>query len=170
MTGSTLTPEPLTAAAFAPFGSVLEENQGERLEINEARFDRFARLATIDIRGQNSFVNTSIMRCRVASRLPLPIDTLERHPLGSQAFMPLQAEPFYVVVAEASDTLDPSTLRAFVSNGQQGINYACGVWHLPLIATSIGQRFFVVDCGNDENCDLAMLPAPVTLLAAEETA
>ncbi|MEM8981926.1 MAG: ureidoglycolate lyase [Pseudomonadota bacterium] len=166
MSAIVLTPEPLTASEFAPFGSVLEEDRTEPLEINDARFDRFSNLAEIEIRGKDSFVNTSIMRCRTATELPLTIDTLERHPLGSQAFMPLQTEPLYIVVAPPGATPEGQRARAFVSNGRQGINYACGVWHLPLIATSVGQRFFVVDCGNDANCDVARV-TPLILRKAE---
>ncbi|MEO1036593.1 MAG: ureidoglycolate lyase [Pseudomonadota bacterium] len=158
-----LHPVPLTADAFAPFGSILEDGAGEQVEINEARFDRFVNLAHVDIRGQDSFVNVSIMRCRVASTLPLQIRLLERHPLGSQAFMPLQAEPFFAVVAPPGDAPDVQAAKAFVSNGRQGINLACGVWHMPLIATTVGQRFLVVDCGNDTNCDEYDLARPIEL-------
>ena len=153
MTTTRLQPEALTADAFRPFGDVLEDGAGEPVAINDARFDRFARLCNVDVRGADSFVNVSIMRCRVASALPLRVPLLERHPLGSQAFMPLQTDPFYVVVAPPTAHPDVSQARAFISNGRQGINLARGVWHMPLIATSAGQRFFVVDCGNDSNCD-----------------
>ena len=148
-----LMPQPLTAAAFAPFGNVLEAGRGETSAINDARFERFGQLCDVDIRGTDSFVNVSIMRCRVASSLPLNVACLERHPLGSQAFMPLQADPFFVVVAPPASMPDAAAARAFVTNGEQGINLACGVWHMPLIATTRGQRFFVVDCGNDHNLD-----------------
>ena len=117
-----VTPEPLTAAAFAPFGSVLEDAAGESVAINAARFDRFAKLCHVDIGGAGSFVNVSIMRCRVASELPLAVPLLERHPLGSQAFMPLQSEPFFVLVAPPGDAPDLAAAKAFVSNGRQGVN------------------------------------------------
>ncbi len=167
MTAAHLVPERLTRESFRAFGNVIEDGAGDNIQINDARFDRFMNLADVDIRGEDSYINISIMRCRIASELPLAITLLERHPLGSQAFMPLQAEPFFVVVAAPGDKPDAASLRAFVSNGHQGINLHCGVWHMPLIGMQVGQRFLVVDCGNADNCDEHRIRPPAMLHSPE---
>ena len=75
----------------------------------------------------------------------MAINMMERHPLGSQAFMPLTDTPFLVVVAEAGPEPELAGLRAFVSNGKQGVNYSTGVWHHPLLILALEQNFLVVD-------------------------
>ena len=83
---------------------------------------------------------------------------MERHPLGSQAFVPLSDAPYLIVVAPAGD-LDPAKLRAFSTRGWQGVNYARGVWHHPLLALERVSDFLVVDRGGEgPNCDEAALP------------
>jgi ureidoglycolate lyase len=98
--------------------------------------------------------------------LPYRFDLVERHPLGSQAFIPLSHFRFFVVVALAAESVEPEDLCAFVTNGSQGVNYHRGVWHMPMIALEGGQEFLIVDCGVDgENCDEHYFSDPVTLLA-----
>jgi ureidoglycolate lyase len=78
---------------------------------------------------------------------------MERHPLSSQAFIPLSSTPFLVVVAPAGE-LDLGTLKAFRSNGRQGINYRRGTWHHPLLALERISEFLIVDRGGaGANCD-----------------
>jgi ureidoglycolate lyase len=89
---------------------------------------------------------------------------VERHPLGSQAFIPLQRFVFIVVVGPAGEAIEAQDLRAFVSNGRQGINYHRGVWHMPLIALEAGHEFLVIDrIGEGANCDQVFLSDTVTL-------
>ena len=72
---------------------------------------------------------------------------------GITAFIPLSRLPLWVV-APPGETVEPRQLRAFVSNGRQGINYRRGVWHLPLIALEVGQEFLIIDRGGPgQNCD-----------------
>lgn len=78
---------------------------------------------------------------------------MERHPLGSQAFIPLDDRPYLVVVAPAGD-LDESKIRAFVTRGWQGVNYAKGVWHHPLLALGKVSDYIVVDRGGGEGHNL----------------
>ena len=87
----------------------------------------------------------SVTRCRTPTSLPLRVDMVERHPLGSQAFVPLTPCRMVVVVAPPGESVSPEELRAFVSNGRQGINYHRGTWHMPLIAFEAGQEFLIVD-------------------------
>jgi ureidoglycolate lyase len=79
---------------------------------------------------------------------------LERHPLSSQLFMPLSAAPFLVVVAPPGENVDRTSVRAFVTNGAQGVNYRRGTWHHPVIALANPSEFLVVDrVGPGANCD-----------------
>lgn len=158
----TLRPQPLTREAFAPFGDVIAPDAARHVRINDARFDRWVDLADVDC-GER--VKIDIMRCAVPSTLPFEIRMLERHPHGSQAFVPLTGEPFTVVVGPAGEVPDPTALRAFESDGSEGINMRPGTWHLPLIGFREGQAFLVIDRDDPENCDEVTLAEPVLLEA-----
>jgi ureidoglycolate lyase len=159
-----LRPEPLTSERFAPFGDVIEASLDKSNAMNEARFERFDDLCDIDLGGGD--VAISVARCRTPTSLPLRVDMVERHPLGSQAFVPLTPSRMVVVVAPPGESVDASDLRAFVTNGRQGINYHRGTWHMPQIAFDAGQEFLVVDRGGKEsNCEQHMLDAVVMLEA-----
>lgn len=159
----TLVPQPLTRERFAPYGDVIEAADAERAAMNAARFERFDDLCRVDA-GRGGRVAVSIARCRVATSLPYRIDMVERHPLGSQAFVPLSAARMVVVVAPPEEGVDARDLRAFVSNGRQGINYRPGTWHMPLIAFAAGQEFLVIDrAAGEPNCDQHVLDEPVLI-------
>jgi len=128
--------EPLSAAAFAPFGDVIEARPETAVEINAGYTTRFHALATAET---DDKVIMSIFQGRPR---PLEAAMLERHPLGSQAFVPLGGQPWLVVVAEQAD---PTALRAFLCRGDQGVNYRAGVWHHPLLVLGDAQDFLVVD-------------------------
>jgi len=69
-----------------------------------------------------------------------------------------------IVVAPPEESVDARALRAFVSNGRQGINYHRGTWHMPLIAFEAGQEYLIIDRGGKEpNCDMHNLDEPVFL-------
>jgi ureidoglycolate lyase len=167
MSNPTFTPLPLTPERFAPFGDVVSASPATRQAMNEARLERFNDLArlNIDMHG-DGHTAISIARCRMPTRLPYTFDMIELHPLGSQMFVPLNGQRFVVVVAPAGESADVEDLRAFVTNGHQGINYHRGVWHMPLIALEAGQEFLIVDrAGEGVNCEELVLPERVTLLA-----
>ncbi len=159
-----LIPQPLTADAFAAFGDVIEARKTDAAaDMNSARFTRFDALATSN---HETSANTiiSIAQCRQPSSLPYEVTLMERHPYSSQAFIPLDSFEFIVVVAPAGDRVDESRICAFITNGQQGINYHRGVWHMPLIAFAEGQRFLVVDADETRpNCDEHNLSTPQRL-------
>lgn len=148
--------EPLTAEAFAPFGDVIEASDNVRhFPINNGSTERYHDLARVDVSSNGGHAMLSIFRARPC-RLPMQLLLLERHPLGSQAFMPLSPLPYLVVVAEAAPVPDLARLRCFRAAPGQGVNYARGTWHHPLLALQAGSDFLVVDRGgaaSDANCD-----------------
>jgi ureidoglycolate lyase len=151
----------LSADAFKPFGEVIEiDGRGSRW-INDNTCRRFDELAHIDVAEGGGRPVLSVFEANPRS-LPLPIRTLERHPLSSQAFYPLEARPFLVVVAEDGASALAGHLRAYVSSGRQGVNYRRNTWHHPLIALGEISRFLVVDRGGSgENCEELALDAVV---------
>ena len=159
-----LRPQPLTRERFLPFGDVIEAQATRREAMNAARFERFDDLCDVEA-GADGRVRVSVARCRIATRLPYRFDVVERHPLGSQAFVPLAPARFVVVVAPPAESVEPSDLQAFVTNGRQGVNYLRGTWHMPLIAFEAGQEFLVIDrAGDKPNCDEHVLDESVLLL------
>lgn len=166
MTEFSLKAEPLSANAFAPYGDVIETSPSRMEAMNEARFERFDDLAKINIDPSNDgHVAISIAVAKVPVELPYRFDLIERHPLGSQAFIPLNEFTFSVVVAPIGDSVDTRELRAFTTNGRQGINYHRGIWHMPLISTEAGQEFLIVDrAPGVDNIQLLTLDQAVTLI------
>jgi len=160
----TLVPKPLTSERFAPFGDVIESVVDRTAAMNAERFERFDDLCRLDM-SDDGRVAVSIARCRVATALPYRLDMVERHPLGSQAFVPLGPSRMIVVVAPPEESVEASDLCAFVTNGRQGINYHRGTWHMPLIAFASGQEFLIIDRAADQpNCDMHSLDEPVMLV------
>ena len=134
--------EPLTKAAFAPFGDVLERDGAELRIINGGTTDRLHALAPVDAAADGGWPIVSIFRGR-RRPFPLHVAMMERHPLGSQAFVPLQPLPWLVVVAGGVDA--PVGFRVFGARGDQGVSYRRGTWHHPLLILHPAQDFLVVD-------------------------
>ena len=153
MTESRLPIALLTRAAFAPFGDVIESVGRGHYPINAGTAQRYHDLAEVDVIAGGGRPLISLLKAKPVA-LPLLLRLMERHPLSSQAFIPLSAVPFLVVVAPASRTLDLARLKAFRSNGRQGINYRRGTWHHPLLALDSVSDFLIVDRGGEgDNCD-----------------
>ena len=154
--------EPLTRDAFAPFGDVIELDGARQIPINLGTTMRYHDLAHIDVAEGGGRPLINVFRGEPRA-LPFEVTMLERHPLGSQAFVPLTDEPYLIVVAPKGELL-PASMRAFVSRGWQGVNYAKGVWHHPLIALDRISDFVVIDRGGEgHNCDEQTLPESVWL-------
>ena len=148
-----LEPMPLTAVAFSPYGDVIETTGNTPRSINQGTTQRYDDLARIDV-GQDEGRPLLSVFVTQPQPLPLRITMIERHPLGSQAFVPLDEADFLVVVAAPGDAPKPGDLRAFLARKGQGVNYAPGVWHHPVIALGHETRFLVIDRGGDDaNCD-----------------
>jgi len=157
-----LVPESLHRDSFAAYGDVIESASPAAAAMNAERFERFDDLCRVE--AHDGHVSVSIARCRSVTTLPYRFDMIERHPHGSQAFVPLTPCRMLVVVALPGESVAPGDLRAFVSNGRQGINYHRGTWHMPLIAFAEGQEFLVIDRnGKTPNCDFIYFDEPITL-------
>jgi ureidoglycolate lyase len=141
---------PLTRAAFAPFGEVLDaEGWENHYPINAGKCERYHALAEADATGPNARVIVSVFKATPYA-FPLKLTMVERHPLGSQAFMPLSPRPFLVVVAQ-DDGGRPAEPHAFVTRPGQGVNYPRGRWHGVLTPIGEPQDFLVVDRAGDGN-------------------
>ena len=153
-----LTPEPLTAAAFAPFGEVIEASDAAvKLEINLGHAIRYDRLAEIDVADEGGVGAISLFRAKPLAEPVLK--TFERHPLGSQSFVPLGGGPYLVAVAPAGE-FDAAKVRLFRADGDQGVHYRKGVWHHFLLVLEASD-FLVVDrAGAGDNCEEIELALP----------
>ena len=141
--------EPLTAEAFAPFGDVIALRDRPDRIINAGLCGRHHDLARPDVEGP---VGISLFDAEPRT-LPYRLDMVERHPLGSQTFLPMHAHPFLVVVAP-DEGGRPGTPLAFVTDGQEGVSYARGTWHGVLTPLGEGRLFAVVDLvGEGENLE-----------------
>jgi ureidoglycolate lyase len=144
--------QPLTQAVFAPFGDVVEFEGRDFFHINNGMADRYHALADVELGDASSRAIISLVASRLFD-MPRRVDHLEYHPLGSQAFLPLDASPFIVVVCPAAAQPDLRQMRAFVTNGKQGINYHLGTWHHVLLTPYAAMRFICVDrAGPGHNC------------------
>ncbi|MBB5703441.1 ureidoglycolate lyase [Ochrobactrum daejeonense] len=144
--------ERLTKEAFAPFGDVIEVEGAELRLINNGTTERFHDLARVEAAGTEARVLINIFRGQ-SFEAPIDIVMMERHPFGSQAFIPLNGRPFLVVVAEDVDDR-PVRPRVFLARGDQGVNYLRNVWHHPLLALERKSDFLVVDReGREDNLE-----------------
>jgi ureidoglycolate lyase len=151
----------MTKAAFAPFGEVVETDGAMPVEINQGFATRFNHLASIDVTSGGSAVNICLFNARPRPQ-PIDIKVMERHPLGSQLFFPLQDRPWLVLVC--ADPQDIISYRAFTAGGRQGVNYARNVWHHPLLVLGEAERFLIVDRAGGGNLEEVWLDAPCQLM------
>ena len=136
-----ITIEPLTREAFAPFGDIIEAGEKPTMMINQGKCGRHHDLAKLDFT-EDGRAAISVFECHSYS-LPLTLEMVERHPLGSQAFLPLNEKPFLVIVAE-DDNGKPINLKAFETKSGQGVNYHRGTWHGVLTPLAGGTQYFAV--------------------------
>lgn len=146
-----LVAEPLTREAFAPFGDVIDTDGAESFPINQGRTERFHALSRVELSGATDRGILSIFRGQPLT--PLEIALMERHPLGSQSFIPMNNVDFLAVVAPPGD-FDEAAVRVFLVKGHQGVTYHAGTWHAPLLPLTADADYLVVDRqGLGQNCD-----------------
>ncbi|MBG1233077.1 ureidoglycolate lyase [Aestuariivirga litoralis] len=145
--------EKLTRKGFAAFGDVIELAGAKHYGINQGFAERYDDLCNVDVI-EGGAVKVSLFDVKPRPH-PICIDLMERHPLGSQAFYPLQDEDWLVLVCGAPK--DENSYRCFRATGKQGINYARNTWHFPLLVFA-PSRFIIVDRkGPGNNLEEVML-------------
>ncbi len=152
MKGRRIVLQPLSQAAFSAFGDVLEAAGEPDRIINAGLCGRFHDLADLDFAGKGARAGISLFRSR-ARALPYTLDMMERHPLGSQAFLPMSSDPFMVIVAP-DDAGKPGKPAAFLTTPGQGVNYHRNTWHGVLTPLVDNALFAVVDrIGEGDNLE-----------------
>ena len=152
--------QPLTAERFAPFGDVLDCAGEPDKMINQGLCGRYHDRATLDF--GNGRAGISMFRAETRA-LPYILDMVERHPEGSQAFIPLGAEPFLVIVAPDQDGT-PGTPLAFRTAAGQGINLHRNTWHGVLTPLAGNGIFAVIDrIGTGDNLQEHWFDTPYTV-------
>ena len=136
-------PKPITKENFSKFGDMITTENIKPLEINNGYAKRFDEIAKIDTSSQNGETTISIFSALKRS-FPMKIDMMEKHPLGSQAFIPMKETTFLTLVAPEGERPDLEKIESFIVPKGIGVNYKTGIWHFPLISTE-DMDFLVVD-------------------------
>ena len=136
-------PKKITKENFSLFGDIISTRDAKPIDINAGYAKRFDDLANINTYKDNGKTIVSIFSAKKRN-FPMKIDMMEKHPLGSQAFIPMKETTFLVLVAPENDKPDLNKIESFIVPSGVGINYKPGVWHFPLIATE-DMNFLVVD-------------------------
>jgi ureidoglycolate lyase len=148
--------EPLTRAAFAPFGDVVSAGLGEGTSANQGTAVRFNWAAGLESTRGAARPNLAVFRS-APQPLPFTVKLLERHPCSTQAFLPLVCARFLVCVAPTAPDGGPDLagLRAFVCSPGQGVNYHRGVWHHPIVALDTPAEFAMLawEDGTASDCE-----------------
>ncbi len=157
--------QPLTAQAFAPFGEVIDLRDVPSAIINQGLCERHSDLITFDVDEQGGKLGLSLFQSQRRS-FPYRLEMVERHPLGSQAFIPMSHEPFLVIVAP-DQAGQPGEPLAFLTQAGQGINLFKCTWHGVLTPLEGFGRFAVLDRigGDGSNLEEHWFAHPYTVFA-----
>ncbi len=153
----------MTAKAFAPFGELIDFDRPPEFTINNGMCDRYHYLAKADAIGNGAHPIISLGRAR-PYQLPLRLEMMERHPLGSQAFIPLSPRSFLVVVAPDDDD-KPGEPLALLTQPGQGVNYYANTWHAVLTPLDRETDFVIVDrFGDGDNLEEFFFSDPYMII------
>ena len=136
-------PKTITKENFKKFGDMITTKDIKPLEINEGYAKRYDGIANLDTKKENGESTISIFSALKRS-FPMKVDMMEKHPLGSQAFIPMDDTKFLIFVAPRGKKPDTNKIQSFVVPKQTGVNYNAGIWHFPLISMK-NMNFLIVD-------------------------
>ena len=136
-------PIKVSKSNFSAYGDLISTNDINPIDINAGYAKRYDDLANINTSKDNGESIVSIFSA-IKRTFPMKIDMMEKHPLGSQAFIPMKETVFLAFVAPCGDKPDLDKLESFIIPKGIGINYNPGIWHFPLISTE-NMNFLVVD-------------------------
>ena len=143
MTEKIIKPIPITKENFAKYGDMISTKDIKPLEINNGYAKRFDGIANLNTSSDNGETTISIFSA-LKRNFPMKIDMMEKHPLGSQAFIPMKETTFLTFVAPEGEKPKIEKIESFIVPKGKGVNYKAGVWHFPLISTE-DMDFLVVD-------------------------
>ena len=138
-----INPKPITKENFSKFGDMITTDDIKPIEINNGYAKRFDGIANLDTQKDNGETTICIFSALKRS-FPMKIEMMEKHPLGSQAFVPMKETTFLVFVAPKGVKPNLNEIEAFIVPPGIGVNYNPGTWHFPLISTE-DMNFLVVD-------------------------
>ena len=136
-------PKLITKENFKKFGDMISTEDIKPLEINNGFAKRYDGIANLDTK-KNNGESTICIFSALKRSFPMKIDMMEKHPLGSQAFIPMKETVFLSFVAPEGEKPDLTRVEAFIIPKGIGVNYNPGIWHFPLISTE-DMNFLVVD-------------------------
>ena len=136
-------PTGITRENFAAYGDLISSDSIKPININAGYAKRFDNLAKINTSKDKGETIVSIFSALKRS-FPMKIDMMEKHPLGSQAFVPMKETIFLSFVAPPGDAPEINKIQSFIIPPKMGINYKPGIWHFPLISTE-DTDFLVID-------------------------
>ena len=143
MKNSMIKPKLITKENFKKFGDMISTEDIKPLEINNGFAKRYDGIAKLDTK-KNNGESTICIFSALKRSFPMKIDMMEKHPLGSQAFIPMKETVFLSFVAPEGEKPDLTRVEAFIIPKGIGVNYNPGIWHFPLISTE-DMNFLVVD-------------------------
>ena len=136
-------PKKITSKNFKKFGEVISTKKIKPININNGYAKRFDSLCKINTSLKKGNTIMSIFSAR-KRKFPINIKMMEKHPLGSQAFIPMKETKFLVFVAPKGKKPNVKKIESFIIPKQTGINYKPGIWHFPLISIK-NMNFLVID-------------------------
>ena len=145
-----ITPRPINKENFSKFGDIITTKDIKPIDINNGYAKRYDGIANLNTSNENGETTISIFSA-LKREFPMKIDMMEKHPLGSQAFIPMKETTFLSFVAPPGETPEINKIQSFIIFPKMGINYKPGIWHFPLISTE-DTNFLVIDRkGSGEN-------------------
>ena len=142
-------PKKITRENFSKYGDLISKDNIKPIDINNRYAKRFDNLANVDTSSEGGKTIVSIFSA-LKRTFPMKIDMMEKHPLGSQAFIPMKETTFLSFVAPLGESPEISKIQSFIIPPKTGINYKPGIWHFPLISTE-DTNFLVIDRKGDGN-------------------